>query len=70
MVEEKKLLKTRRRNARYGNREVVGGVPVAVIKSGKNTDFITAEEFVEDLYGREVDHIVFKDNSTSRRRGA
>lgn len=32
-----------------------------VVKSGKKEDFITAEEIVEDLYGKPVDHIVFKE---------
>ena len=55
-------LKTRRKKARYGDKTEIAGVPVAIIKSGKQTDFLTAEEFAEDLYGKPVDHIVFKED--------
>lgn len=64
MIAENNALTTRRSHARYGDREFVGGIPVAVIKSGKRTDFITAEEFVEDLYGKRIDHIVFKEETS------
>ena len=62
---EEKMLTTRRSHARYGDRMWIAGIPVAVIKSGKRTDFLTAEEFVEDLYGRPVDHIVFREEIES-----
>ena len=39
----------------------IAGQPLMVVKSGKKEDFITAEEIVEDLYGKPVDHIVFKE---------
>ena len=53
-------LTTRRNNARYGDKIMIGNRPAAWIKSCKSEDFLTAEEFAEDLYGRPVDHIVFK----------
>lgn len=57
-----KELKTRRNKARYGDRVVVNGIPMAVFKSGKKQDVMTAEEIAEDIYQRPVDHIVFKDD--------
>ena len=54
-------LKTRRNKARYGDRVIVNGVPMAAFKSGKKQDVMTAEEIAEDIYQRPVDHIVFKD---------
>ena len=56
------ILKTRRSKARYGDRVVVSGVPMAAFKSGKKQDVMTAEEIAEDIYQRPVDHIVFKDD--------
>ena len=60
------VLKTRRTKARYGDRGVYNGIPVAVFKSGKRKDIMTAEEIAEDIYQRPVDHIVFKDISDPR----
>lgn len=54
-------LRTRRTKARYGTKVKVGGIPVVEVKSGKKTDFITIEEMAENLYGKKIDHIVFKD---------
>lgn len=61
MMRDTEKLESRRKKARYGDRAVIAGIPVAVVKSGKKIDYVTAEEFAEDLYGRAVDHIVFKD---------
>ncbi len=58
-----KELKTRRSKARYGDRVVINGIPMAVFKSGKRQDVMTAEEIAEDIYQRPVDHIVFKDDN-------
>ena len=58
---EEMELRTRRTKARYGTKVMVGGIPVVEVKSGKKTDFITIEEMAEDLYGKKIDHIVFKD---------
>ncbi len=58
-------LYTKRNRVRYGSRKLVSGVPVAEIKSGKKSDIMTAEEIVEDIYQRPVDHIVFKDDLVS-----
>ena len=35
--------------------------PVVIFKAGKNKDFMTVEEIAEDVYGKPVDHIVFKE---------
>ena len=58
---EEMELRTRRTKARSGTKVKVGGIPVVEVKSGKKTDFITIEEMAEDLYGKKIDHIVFKD---------
>lgn len=55
------ILRTRRKKARYGTMITVKGKPAAMVKSGSKTDFITPEEFAEDVYGKPVDHIVFKE---------
>ncbi len=60
MREGNKLV-TKHNKARYGYRAEINGIPVAKIKSGKRMDILTAEEFVEDLYGKPVERIVFKD---------
>lgn len=54
-------LTTKRTGARYGNKATIGNKPVAWVKSAKKEDFLTPEEFVEDVYGKPVDHIVFKE---------
>jgi len=56
-------LRTRRTKARYGTKVNVGGIPVVEVKSGKKTDFITIQELAEDLYGKKIDHIVFKETA-------
>ena len=55
------VLRTRRAKARYGTRTAIAGIPVLMVKSGKKHDYVTPEELVEDLYGRPVEKIVFKD---------
>ena len=61
MTNNEVALRTRRKKARYGTKVEIAGQPLMVVKSGKKEDFITAEEIVEDLYGKPVDHIVFKE---------
>ena len=58
---DKAALRTRREKARYGNRAIIAGKPVAVIKAGRKSDFVTAEEFAEELYGKPVKRIVFQE---------
>lgn len=57
---EMTVLRTPREKARYGSRAMIGGKPVMVVKTGKRTDYVTPEEIVTALYGRPVDHFVFK----------
>ena len=45
-------LRTRRNKAKYGILVNVGGIPVVEVKSGKKTDFLTLEEFAEDVLGK------------------
>lgn len=60
---EEQELRTRRTKAKYGTRVNVGGTPMLVIKSGKRKDYLTYEEIGEDLFGKKIDHIVFKEAS-------
>ena len=55
------VLRTRHKGAKYGTMGTVDGRNVVIVKSRKKEDFITAEEIIEDLYGKPVDHIVFKE---------
>ncbi len=57
---EMTVLRTPREKARYGSRTMIGGKPVMVVKTGKKMDYVTPEEIVAALYGRPVDHFVFK----------
>ena len=59
--EDRTALRSRREKARYGSRAFVAGKPVAVIKAGRKSDFVTAEEFAEELYGKPVKRIVFQE---------
>ena len=59
--EDQMALRSRRENARYGSRAFIAGKPVAVIKAGRKSDFVTAEEFAEELYGKPVKRIVFQE---------
>jgi hypothetical protein len=56
-----KQLRTRRNGTRYGDKDVVNETPVVIFKVGKRRDFMTVEEIAEDVYGKPVDHIVFKE---------
>ena len=51
MTNNEVALRTRRKKARYGTKVEIAGQPLMVVKSGKK----------EDLYGKPVDHIVFKE---------
>ena len=53
-------LKTRRSEATYGYYATIGKRPVAHIKTKGKEDILTAEEFLEDLYGRKVKEIIFE----------
>lgn len=66
-MNENKMIRTPRKGARVGDKEYIAGQPVVVIKSGKNRDFMTAEEVAEALYGQPVDHIVFKQRVTKNK---
>lgn len=55
-----KSIRTPREGAKVCDKDTLAGKPVMLIKAGKKKDFMTAEEVVEALYGKKVDHIVFK----------
>ena len=59
---------TRRMKAKYAKKRSICGQPVAEVKCRNATDYVTVEEFAEELYGVPVDHIVFKDGSCSSAR--
>jgi hypothetical protein len=44
------LMRTNRNKAHYADKCYVGNQPVVVIKVGKKTDYLTAVEFLEELY--------------------
>ena len=54
-------LKTKRKCARYGSRVVVAGNPMMVVKQGNKEDYLTPEEFLQDMYQKTVKAIVFED---------
>lgn len=56
-------LRTRREKAHYGDRMIVGGIPVVRIKAGKKNDYMTAGEVIEDLYGAPIQCIMLKDGT-------
>ena len=61
MTNNEVALRTRRKKARYGTKVEIAGQPLMVVKSGNNEDSKTAAEIDHDLYGKPVDHIVFKE---------
>ena len=56
-------LRTRREKAHYGDRVIVGGIPVVRIKAGTKNDYMTAGEVIEDLYGAPIQCIMLKDGT-------
>ena len=60
MDKKPKEVRSPRKGAKLGDRVILAGQPVMVVKSGKQEDFITVEEIIEALYDVPVDHIVFK----------
>lgn len=57
-------LKTKRNDVHYGDEDNHFGIPVANVKGGKRTDYLTAWEFVEDLYKKKVKQITFEDDTS------
>lgn len=51
MMSRKEKLFSKREKVHYGDYAIIDGKPVAKIKAGKKYDYVTAEEFAEDLYG-------------------
>ena len=64
------ILRTPRKGARLGDRVILAGEPVMVVKSGKVMDFITLKELAEEMYGKPIDHIVFKDEPSPPKAAA
>uniref|UniRef100_UPI0040571441 hypothetical protein n=1 Tax=Agathobacter sp. TaxID=2021311 RepID=UPI0040571441 len=60
-------IRTPRKGARLGNRQIVAGQPVLVVKAGKQEDFVTAEEIAEAIYGRPVDRIIFREADNGKK---
>lgn len=65
MLKTGEFMVSKRTRTKYAKRRKICGQPVAEVKSKNATDYVTAEEFVEELYGIPVDHIVFMDGSCS-----
>ena len=60
-VKKADKLYSRRSGTRYGTRVLVGDKPAVHVQSRGKQDYITPEEIIEDLYGKKVEEIVFKD---------
>ena len=58
-------LKTPRNGAKFGMHGMLNGEPVALVKSAKNKDYLTAKEAVEVITGRRVKEIIFYDDRKS-----
>lgn len=54
---DKKSMRTKRAHAKFADRGEIGGHKVAVIESRKKTDFLTIEEFAEELYQKPVKNV-------------
>ena len=52
-------MRTLRQKVHYANKGFKENQPVAIIKVGEKIDYVTAAEFLEALYGRKVDRIIF-----------
>ena len=63
--ENRTVIRTPRKGARVGDRVIIAGQPVMIVKSGRTEDFVTMDEFAEAMYGKPIDHIVFKEYSHS-----
>ena len=57
-MQDNKPLTTRRNKAHYGDRAIINGRPVANVKSRKTEDYVTLEEFAEDLIGQPVEKVM------------
>ncbi|MCD7763675.1 MAG: hypothetical protein LUI14_10875 [Lachnospiraceae bacterium] len=58
-------LRSPRKSIHYADKKMIGETPMMVLIQGKKTDYMTPEEVVGTLYGREVDKldIKFKDEA-------
>ena len=56
---------TPRTKAKFGVHGNINGVPVALVKSAKNRDYLTPEEAVEAITGRKVKKIIYYDERKS-----
>ncbi|MCR5347703.1 MAG: hypothetical protein K6E38_07990 [Fretibacterium sp.] len=52
---------TRRMKAHYGDKKILAGTPVMLVKSRGKMDFVTPQEILEDLYGKPVERIIFRE---------
>ncbi len=55
------VLMTRRMKAHYGDKKILAGTPVMLVKSRGKMDFVTPQEILEDLYGKPVERIIFRE---------
>lgn len=63
MKKESRELRSRRAGAHYGQRCLVSGRPAMKVKVGKREDYVTTEEFLEDMYGQRVLSITLEDGT-------
>lgn len=62
MNNEQTVIRTPRKGVRVGDCIILAGQPVMIVKSGHTEDFMTMDEFTEAIYGKPIDHIVFKED--------
>ena len=53
-------IRTPRKGARIGDRAIINGKIVLMVKAGKQEDYIAPEQLIEALYGVPVERIVFQ----------
>ena len=54
-------IRTPVKGAKVGNRAIVDGKIVLMVKAGKQEDYISPEQLVEAIYGVPVERIVFRE---------
>lgn len=63
-------VRTPQKGVKVGNRAMMNGRIVMIVKAGKQEDYITAEQLVEAMYGIPVEQIRFRDESLQAERGS
>lgn len=57
-------IRTPRANMHLADRIMVAGQPMMKIKRNSKEDYMTVEEIAEAIYGKKVERIIFKKDTT------